>query len=752
MYRPDMKPWCGNSEGQETSLCGAGWLIVGVLTLLLFFSPQPCLAEERFGSGGIKVFGYVRDLAGTPIENAVVGGSNMNTGFYAGVQTNEQGYYELYGDQNGTYNFDASRVNWSKSPYLNDYIPASKTIQISKVSELSVDFTLRPAANIILHAYDNQGKLLRNKQLTTATSYHQYVTDLKSTPQYGFYRPLHDVTSEKQSYNPDLMLPNFVVSPGVQNQVHLLWEIPKFGKVKVSADNEGKGYKVGKQGGVTILNFNYETARSKLASFQKDYDFCMAQGYALPASLKANLALAKQHLAKAEGYLKASSRNMKKAVAEFNSTMRITSLAHETLLLNRAKSDIEKYRKGSITITVVDEQDNPIPGCDISYRQINHDFLFGASGLGWFDDSYKWVKLLKGAGINYTYQYHSWKSAEPVPGMYDWRDTDLDVNAIFDKGLRMESMVLSMYRDPSSYDDSFTPYYWDNMSIEQLKENVYNHMAEAAQRYMDKILSWEEGEMNSSFANPLGLTWNQKFDVIKAFSDGIRRVDPTARIQHMSHALGLEFAFPRAEDLNEKADKSIPFYEFLSVMMEKDIPVDIIGLEFINGSGTPQKIGLDLASISQLLDLYHDFNLPIYIHEFLAPSCQAPGEAWWHRPWDEQNQAEYIKSVLTIGFGKPLVQELAYSYGVSDVEGFVACSGLLDVDDQPKPSYYALKNLIRSWTTKGKGQTDANGQLLFRGFAGDYKVTVSVEGNPTVTAHITEQKDSNYTIKVPITF
>lgn len=751
MCYPYLQRCSGKAQEKLLLPCKGSRIVIGVLALILFLSTQTGQAQDKLDSGSIKVFGYVRDVNGAPIKDAYVGGTEINTGSYASAATNEEGYYEFQVDQNGTYHFDIGRCNWSKSPYVNDYIPVLKIVEIGVVTEVNVDFSLRPAANIILHAYDNQGKLLRNKKLTTATSYHQYVTDLKSTPQYGCYRPLHDATSEKHSYNPDLMLPNFVVSPGDPNQIHLLWEIPKFGKVKVSVDNGGKGYKVGKQGGTIILNFNHEAAKSKLASFQKDYDLCLAQGYALPASVKADLALTKQHLAKAEGYLKASSPNMKKAVAELNTSMRITSLAHETLLLKRAKSDIEKYRKGNITITVVDDQGNPVPDCDISYKQISHDFLFGASGLGWSDDRYKWVKLLKEAGINYTYQYHVWKIAEPEAGKYDWSGTDWDIDTILAKGLSIEGdMFVTMYRD-AVYSDDFTPHYWDNMTIDKLNENVFYHMVETTKRYKGKFSSWETGEQNCSFSNALGLTWNQKLDVIKAFSDGIRKVDPTAKIQHLSHALGLEFALPRAEDLDDRADKSIPYYEFLPVMMEKDIPVDIIGLEFINGSGSPQKIGLDLVTISQLLDLFHDFNLPIYIHEFLAPSCQAPGEAWWHRPWDEKTQAEYIRSVFTIGFGKPLVQELAYSYGVSDVEGFVPCSGLLDVSDQPKPSYYALKNLIRSWTTKSKGKTDANGQLMFRGFAGDYKVTVSLEGNPTITAHISEQKDSNYTIKVPIT-
>ena len=49
--------------------------------------------------------------------------------------------------------------------------------------------------------------------------------------------------------NVDRAIPAFIVSPQTPYKVHILWEVPEFGKVILSADNEGDGYSEKNQGG-----------------------------------------------------------------------------------------------------------------------------------------------------------------------------------------------------------------------------------------------------------------------------------------------------------------------------------------------------------------------------------------------------------------------------------------------------------------------------------------------------------------------
>ena len=50
--------------------------------------------------------------------------------------------------------------------------------------------------------------------------------------------------------------------------------------------------------------------------------------------------------------------------------------------------------------------------------------------------------------------------------------------------------------------------------------------------------------------------------------------------------------------------------------------------------------------------------------------------------------------------------------------------GLLRADLTPKPAYQALVGWMARHTTKGQTYTDAEGSAHFRGYAGDYQITV----------------------------
>ncbi len=49
----------------------------------------------------------------------------------------------------------------------------------------------------------------------------------------------------------------------------------------------------------------------------------------------------------------------------------------ETKLLEEARSNIEKFRKGPAQMTVLNEQGEPISNVKIEVNQLTHDFLFG---------------------------------------------------------------------------------------------------------------------------------------------------------------------------------------------------------------------------------------------------------------------------------------------------------------------------------------------------------------------------------------
>jgi len=151
---------------------------------------------------------------------------------------------------------------------------------------------------------------------------------------------------------------------------------------------------------------------------------------------------------------------------------------------------------------------------------------------------------------------------------------------------------------------------------------------------------------------------------------------------------------------------------------------------------------VDLTYLSHYLERFSHFKKPIYLDQLSAPSTYRKNwkTGWWHNKWDQEVQAEFLTTVYTIAFSKPYVKSITWFDG-SDREPFIESGGLLDKRKNPKASYFALKKLIDSWTTQGKGKTYAKGTLSFRGYAGHYKLTITKgERKETLIVSIKERE------------
>ena len=741
--------------------CLSQYIVIslGLIALIAIIVMSPFSLGSASAEDSVRLFGYVTDRDNVPVEDAWVTVFDENRVFLKNTQTDENGYYELIVPHYQSYNFFVE----GRDPYRFNYIPVDKKVFVDKPADTQVDFRLRPGANIIIHAYDNDGNLLRNRDFREATIGKAFASDLNDMPHYAVYCRVQDSYSKSDW---DLAVPAVIVLPQTPYKIHILWEVPGFGKVVLSADNEGKGYSVDRQGGLLTLNFNYEAAKSKIAMLQRDYDLLKSQGYNISSSAVEGLNLGNEHLRAAEKYLlQAPTPDMKSAVAELNLSLKHSLWAHERLYLDRAEADIEKYRKGAVKIRVVDEKGTPLDNCSISFKQTSHDFLFSVALSSHYSER-KYVDLLKQAGINCIYVCFSYGVIQPEPGRFTFSSQDNQVNALLKDGFELIGNLLWLfYRAPWETNSGICPSYLDTMSFDEIKDNVYKYMYTVADRYKGKVDMWEAiYEPGFSFMNEFNWTWNQKFEIYGTAVRAIKDANPGARIlfkgdENPSYAYFSSYKSD-ALDFDKKAE-DIPSPELIRLAIEKQIPIDIIGMHLIN-SGVdvyvePRHVhlALDLVSISALIDQYSKFDKPILFREHQAPSTQVEDSYWWHRPWDEQTQAEYVKDFYTLVFSKPLMDGIGWSTGFTDDEtqkyGCLG-GGLLYADLKPKQSYFALKNLINSWKTDVTGKTDGKGEFEFRGFAGDYEMSLeTTEGQSFETLiHIYEQQTNEIIIEFPL--
>ncbi|MDO8568390.1 MAG: hypothetical protein Q7R57_06720 [Dehalococcoidales bacterium] len=728
--------------------------VAGLVSILLFCGmPGVARAEQS-----IKIFGYVTADADAAVKNMRVTVSSNN------AQTGENGYYELLMPYRASYDFFIEGRD-PGDPYLFTYIPVRKTVLAGQPVDLHVDFKLRRAANLLIQAYDGNGALIRNKDFQAITNGEAYATGPDDLPHYAVYYPIHDSYSISRGpkSNASLAIPAFVILPGTTYKVYFLWEIPEFGKVMLFADNEGKGYSIAGNGGHLTLNLNFEAAKSRVAMLGRDYDLFTSQGLRVSADVAEGLKQGREHLRIAETMLQSPSPDMKVVVQESNLSLKYSLFAHEQLYLDKAKVDIEKYRKGSAKIRVVDTGGKPLAGQPVFFKQTSRDFMFSAT-----PDSSSYSRLLKDAGINSAKAYLSkYGEIEPEPNKFDWRYTDNQVNDQARKGLiSIGNLGWFFFRGWGGNPEAYFPAYLKTMSFEEVKKAVYDHAYAIVSRYKGKVDVFDAiYEECNPWSNELKWTWSQRLEILKTVTSAVRAANPQAKIRLKDGASPynhfMSWSVYEPMDLNATAGW-VPVPEFITVADSRQIPIDIIGLEFPNGGVELYQTGLpnihptlDLVSVSTLLGQYARFNKPIMLTDYHAPSTQIKGGTWWHRPWDEQTQAEYATGFYTMVFSSPLARGIDWGTGVTDdLSGQYGglSSGLLHADLTPKPAYFALKTLINSWTTSGSSKTNEKGGLELRGFGGDYEISLETPTGEILkkSIHISEQQTNEVTVEFPV--
>ncbi len=689
-------------------------LAVGFM-LMIAFSSDHASGNTGKAAAEATLRGAVTDENGRPIADAFISVSDSTHTNLGTAVTAPDGSYELQVAGAASYRIWAGKT----SGYAFSHIPETK-----QTGPAGADFSLQPGGNLVLEAYGADGRRLDNGSFRQIAQDRVFLTGMDGMPAPGAFAAVHHGGSDWQW---EKAHPALVVRPGKRYKIIVEWEVPEVGKLLYTLDNEGRGYEVERSGEALRLNLHLEMARSALAALRRD----AGEGEAVEA-----IAEAARHLAAGHTAMAGDAAARARGVRALSLAVKTARQAHERLVLARAEADIETYRKGTIAIRVLDAQGNPVPDAAVAYRQTGSSFVFGANPLG---DSGAFDRQLAGlmreAGINQSYITARWGLLQQSPARFDWHNIDQFQRLPSQQAMGFDLLGALSIWFPNNAD--FWPEFLDAADFDSFKEAVYRYGHRLAQRYAGRIDFWELNELNLASANVFGLDWDQRLAIKRVFAQAVKDANPQARILNGSTALPFEFR------------DSDPF----PALLKEDVSSDAVGLElYYSGVNTDGHalVGLDLVSISDLLDRYESFGKPIYVKELSAPSAQIPGSSWWQRDWDEALQAEYLRKVYTIAFGKPLIQGITWSWGVSDADAWIHHGGLVDADLKPKPAYFALKDLLHAWRTEGTARTDAQGRVDFRGFAGSYEVVVSLPGGQVqqATVRIREQRHGQAVIRL----
>jgi GH35 family endo-1,4-beta-xylanase len=160
---------------------------------------------------------------------------------------------------------------------------------------------------------------------------------------------------------------------------------------------------------------------------------------------------------------------------------------------------------------------------------------------------------------------------------------------------------------------------------------------------------------------------------------------------------------------------------------------DVIGIQsHMHGGAWPTR------QIWDACQRFARFGVPLHFTETTILSGERKWndggrEGWPSTPDGEAYQAREVVRFYTMLFSHQAVQAITW-WDFSDAQAWKgAPAGLVRKDMSPKPAYQELMKLVKGkWWTRAAAETTADGIATFRGFLGDYAVTVSVPGKGPV--------------------
>jgi len=419
----------------------------------------------------------------------------------------------------------------------------------------------------------------------------------------------------------------------------------------------------------------------------------------------------------------------------------------------KVENGIERYRKGDATIIVTDKNGNPVLNAKISAKQTTHEFKFGAN-LFMLDE-------LETEEKNQTYKKYFadvfnmatlpfyWSTLEPErnktrydkdsPKIYRRPAPDLCLEFCEKHGIEPREHGLAY--------ELFFPDWLYNASVEEIKTELERRYKEIAFRYADKIPTIE---VTNEMEHLQGKTaFYDQADYVEWCFKLAEKYFKNNQLVINEHTSACWVDKCRATD---------KYYSYIQANILKGARIDAIGMQYHIFRKKEEeyeysKFVLNPQLLYKHLDLYSDFGKPLQITEITIPAY-----SW--KPEDEELQAQTIEKLYSLWFSHPNVEQIIYWNLVdgyahlwhNDLEKIKASQGdmtigenyyyggLLRFDLSPKPAYYKIKELTQQkWRTNVNLETNQNGTTSFRGFYGNYKLEITIDGK-TTTKQITLSK------------
>jgi len=425
--------------------------------------------------------------------------------------------------------------------------------------------------------------------------------------------------------------------------------------------------------------------------------------------------------------------------------------------------NIEKYRKGNMTVSVIDENGNAVHNAKIKVNQIKHEFKFGANLFMLdeleTDEKNKLYKDYFKSIFNMATLPFYWSSIEPEKGKvrYDknsekyYRRPPIDLCIEYCEENEIEPREHAL-----AYEHQF-PKWLSNATVDEIKEALEERYKEIAKRYADKIPTIEvTNEM----------LWNHSVTEFYNENDYIEWCFKLAEKYFPNNQLVINEYTEAFWGENCRSTDS--YYAYTEANMLKGARIDAIGAQFHVFESRESEINkasylYNPKCLYDHMNLYSNLSKHLQVTEITIP-------AYSNETADEEIQAKILEYLYTVWFSHPSMEQIIYwnlvdgyayvenptpeairwSQGNMTVGENVYYGGLLRFDMTPKPAYITLDNLInKKWHTELNLILNDEGCVNFRGFYGDYEIEITKDGKTvSKTFTLSSKKKNNLTITI----
>ncbi|MFC4213597.1 endo-1,4-beta-xylanase [Pedobacter lithocola] len=400
----------------------------------------------------------------------------------------------------------------------------------------------------------------------------------------------------------------------------------------------------------------------------------------------------------------------------YKQTVQITELPRSVVHYDGDKPDapwrkaaaerIEKYRKGSLAVKVIDKNGKPVPGATVAVKMKRLNFVWGTAA-----NSKTLLDTLNPSLKNYhdtLFRYFNqvvfenelkWKYWP----RYDHNKTKDAVRYLRANNITTQGTVMiwpSWQHSPTWLADI-------KNDTAALRKAAIDNINVQTSEMKGQFSEWHV--LNEPYAHHDIIDLLRRdvmIDWFKAARKGAPGVTLLVNDYTMFH--------------DEEASES--FYNTVRFLKEKKAPVDAIGEQGHIG-GTPPSIDYVIARLNRFAEL----GLPIQISEFDITSD------------DDDFKMNYTRDFLTAVFSNPSVTGVT-QWGFWEKQHWIPAAALWDKDWRLKPNGQVFTNLVsKTWATNTDGRTNSKGIYNVKAFNGNYSITVKsgsrqIEEQATITS------------------